>query len=367
MDNLEDDGLREVFSKLRGYESKKSGITWASVSRHLGSGGFSKAVMLSLAILIITAPSVIPFEDAPEDKVVDEVLTTQANSNAKIYSSLSGNVKSSAAQNTESEILSNDEHPIKRLLTINLEKNETRQSTERDLVGDSTDAHTSSLIQDLKAENTKGIEASLDTTALLLPEEDMILADEEEALKTGRSMSVSVSAFYAFGVVDPLAIDEVVLTDYRSRPGYGVNLNMMIPVFSKRDFSLNVGPAYQLMRKGFDFKTNDFGSERISQSALKNTHTSHFLGAGLQFGISKRQLLLSSTIMKSMKGSNSLDDYTGPVVLFLQAVKEISLKNENKYIQLGVSSGIPLSGPYTTFKYFPIQLSVGIRNVFERN
>ncbi|MFZ1807351.1 MAG: hypothetical protein WAU36_09030 [Cyclobacteriaceae bacterium] len=366
MDNLEDDSLREVFSQLRGYESKKSGITWASVSRHLGSGGFSKAVILSLAILIITAPSVFTFESAPEGEVIDEIHIPETNSNAKIYSSLNGKVKPSTAQITENEILSNDAQPAKRLLTINLEKNETAQPSEKKLVNDSNNVKPSTLMVDLNNEKAIVFEEPLDTIALPLPEEDAILA-EEEILKTGRPISIAVSAFYAFGVVDPLPTDEVVLTDYQSRPGYGVNLNMMIPVFSNHDFTLDVGPTYQLMRKGFDFKASDFGSERISQSVLKNTLTSHFLGAGFQFGISKRQLLLGSTIMKSMKGSNSLNDYTGPVVLFLQAAKEINLKNENKYLQLGISSGIPLSGPYSTFKYFPIQLSVGIRNVFQRN
>ncbi len=363
MDNLDDDSLREVFSQLRGYESKKSGITWASVSRHLGSGGFSKAVMLSVAILIITAPPIFTFESAPIGEAADEVLIPETISSTKIYSSQNGKVKSSSVQMAKEEILSKDQQQAKHLMTVNQEKSQTAQPGVSNPLDKSENVQTSLLTEGLKSEIM--IQGSLNSVTLQLPEE--VILEEEDILITSRPISIMGSVFYAFGVVDPLATDKVLLTNYQSRPGYGVNLNLMIPVISKQNYTLNVGPAYQLMRKGFDFKAKNFGSERFSESVLKNTLTSHFLGAGLQFGIDNRQLLLGSTILKSMKGNNSLNDYTGSVIILLQAAKEIELKSENRYLQLGISSGIPLSGPYTTFKYFPIQLSVGIRNAFKKD
>ncbi|MEZ4945179.1 MAG: hypothetical protein R2804_06605 [Cyclobacteriaceae bacterium] len=366
MDSLEDDGLREVFSKLKGYESKNSGTTWEAVSRHLGSSGFSKAVILSLAVLIIAVPLVLTY-DANSDRAVDgDLLLSKINLEAKDNSLLAQKVKIPSVQVIEKKNISNKERLTESKIVVNENKNEK----------DSQPTHVNQLSNSdfrelavgskevVKNKETQLVLEKTDTTTIQLLDEEMALVEDEEIAPAKRAISIAVSAFYSFGVVEPLSADDVVLIDYQSKVGYGVKLNMMIPIQQNSIYTLDVGPAYQFMRKGFDFNTNDFRSEKIEHTSFKRTLANHFVGVGLQFGIRKRQLLFGSTIMKSVNGANTMNHYTGSAMLFLDATKEIKLKHENRYLQLGLSSGIPISGPYATFKYFPIQLSVGVRNVF---
>lgn len=369
MDNLEDDNLRDIFSKLNSYESKKSGVTWASVSRHLGSGGFSKAAILSLAVLILAVPFVLTYDTNSDRAVDNDLLVSKMNSGAKDNSLLAQKAKIPSVQLIEKEIISNQEKLTKSKIIVNESKNE--KDSQPNHVNQLSNLDFSELVVGSK-EVMKNREPQLvlektDTTTIQLLDEEMTLAEDEEIAPAKRAISIAVSAFYSFGVVEPLSADDVVLIDYQSKVGYGVKLNMMIPIQQNSIYTLDVGPAYQFMRKGFDFNTNDFRSEKIEHTSLKRTLTNHFVGLGLQFGIRKRQLLFGSTIMKSVNGANTMNHYTGSAMLFLDTTKEIKLKHENRYLQLGLSSGIPISGPYATFKYFPIQLSVGIRNAFKKD
>ncbi|MEQ8364649.1 MAG: hypothetical protein RH948_17380 [Cyclobacteriaceae bacterium] len=369
MDNLEDDGLRDLFSKLRGYESKKSGITWESVNRNLGSGGFSKAVMLSLAVLIVAIPSYFTIDVNSDREIDNDLQPSKMRTDAEVNSPLAQKPKIVSTQSTERKINSIKESETESRIVVDQSKNE--KISQLIQANQLSDSNFEELIispkEAVKNEEIQIAKEFVDTVSLELLSEEEVISTEDEIVSIKRPISMAVAAFYSFGVVEPLSADDVVLVDYHSKAGYGVKLNMMIPIVSNSAYNLDVGPAYQFMRKGFDFNTNDFGSEKIEHTTLKNTLTSHFVGVGAQFGISRRQLRFGSTIMKSVKETNSMDHFTGSSMLFLDAIKEIKLKHENRFLQLGVSSGIPISGPYTTFKYFPIQLSVGIRNAFEKD
>lgn len=362
MDELDDDNLRDAFSRLRQYESPKKGVTWESISQHLGNGGFSKAIILSLTLLMVTVPSLLflNFQNATNSEISSAIEIPKKKSTKILEIDNNGNT-TLASSTIKQPSISSSAIVAREAKSFNENLSESKVYSNDTVVTISN----ASSINDVANEEVIDLESPLEEAELIeIADIQSDLSASDSTLRSDKSkriFNITLSPFYSFGIVQPISADNEVLKTYKFKPGFGFKADVLINVLSNNRFAIGIGPTYQFTNKYFDYVTSVYQAESVNQVVSKYTVQNHALGLSVQLANYSSGWRVGTTLLASLNKSDHFVDHVGTSTLYLQAIKEIDLKNRGLQLQLGMSAGAPLTGSMLTFKYYPVQLMIGLR------
>ncbi|MEQ8426126.1 MAG: hypothetical protein RIA63_15510 [Cyclobacteriaceae bacterium] len=364
MDEFHDGNLKNVFAKLGEYESPQKGVSWIELKKHLGGdAGWSKAMVLSLGLLLSIGPAGIVYQNQSEN--IDDSAVNQPASQAVrpevAIQPLQVNVevdKPEADVGLQTYSAKPEEKPD--VIKLSSQISEPIANAGSEYVSRVEPIEN----EDMNIDNEDIFIEAMSADSIDLATKDFDEIDDSESAIQARSFSVSFSSFYSLGIVNPITTDTEVLSNYESKPGFGFKLDVSFPILKTSSGVLEIGPTYMFMRKSFDFKVFNYGPEAFSESINRMSVSNHYAGLKIRYLLTNPKLNVGTTFYRSIVGDNRLNNYMGTGLVLLNVSRDFQLKNPDLSLFAKGSFGFPVLGKISTFRYNPIQLEIGVRRSF---
>ncbi len=356
MDIHDNEDLKNVFGKLAGYESQKTGVDWQTIEKKLPSGrpagwraaGLAALFISSLLILMTRNTGMTPV-------VVNQTPSMKAEEVAE---------KQAGTTINDSSIQGQDGIPKKYF--VRKTDNVLQTTTSENETISKSPVSISSLEEFASAsENQEGDslislsdEPSLDS---LVNENDVAPKLEEEERKTaerGHKLIAYAEASYFFGTINPILTDHFSLEGYSSTPGLAVKLGVSYPVIKLFNRQIYLGVNYQAAHKAFTFNGVNFG-ESLQEVNLHGGGTAHFVGAEL-YVAGRHGFDFSSAYMIKIN-RDAATQYWGNSSVQLTLSKYFSKIKGVGQLGISVTKGIPLDTSPQYFTYAPTMIGVRVK------
>lgn len=362
MDSQEDKRLRAIFAKVKEHESHEWGVSWSAVEKRLTSSGriAIRALILLLVIVggsglyflfdlegfddpsaVTTSLTDLKSEQSSGKAVVPDVVVSEEDE--LLHTEITtGHSTSTLKPGNFGNGISGKENEVKNLIT-GIENLETHASV------------LSSQI-DEKNENKTPLKEEVQVKA----DKDSVFTMEKETSgsenKRRPSPRYRIDFGYLFGILKPNSADRYTIADYRSIPGFGFRMAAEYPLTRVYNFQIYAGPSYQFLSKQFDFTLINYG-ENVEGQEVKAKVQQHQLGLGLR---ASGPFQTDLGILYNHSLNSSSWNYLGRNLLTISASRRLWKLGKTGELVVGGSISSPLSGTSSYFKYYPIQLSVGL-------
>ncbi len=368
MDELSNDNLKRVFGKLKDYNTQQSGVNWESVKDglHENPNLLKRSVKLASVIIAVT--------------ITSGLFGVQDNG-SQSYPAKRIAASTHQAISEEIEKNENDFIPDKGSKILVLDKTRfkkqthDRQST-HSLPNPNQEEQSLQPVEPIlaKRDNSSFTEYTLESDSAALRSDSVatIIIREKKAeyeLQDSKppqrkfGLQISLSPFYLFGVVDPMMTDNVNVSEFNSKSGFGVKTDILFRIKRGKNYSIFAGPSFTFMKKEFHFTTTEIlQEEEIKKAFILNTKA-HLLGIALGYEHESSRLQLGVTYYASV-GGGGLDRFIGQRNLAFSIDKELGFKTKLCTIGIGASIMMPLNGEVDVFRYYPIQFRINAKRVF---
>ena len=347
MDELSDDNLKKAFSKLQRFESRQKGTSWSSIENAIDEKNSPNRIGYALslvALLLFMFPSSVNDLKGEEGGT-----TTSANVTKQMTENNSVVVNDVIpAKNEEVKVRS-----VKKVQSFHAQTSDTSVLHENE-----TTRNENALLTNRPVDFSVPVSITMPIQYRILSpsftEESSAATDEGN--KDKRNFALGLAGVYQFGVVDPIPTDNKVLSTYSSKPGFGLKGELVLPASIGRK-KLDLSFTYAFICKKMDFSFEEYAPETVSDLSERKQTFSHTLGAGISYPI-RAQWNVGAHVNYQL-GNAGMQLHTGKMFLSASLQRNFSVGKSDLY--LGATGGLPLTGKFQYFKYYPLQIYFGYK------
>jgi hypothetical protein len=390
MDSQKDQDLKSAFSKLRGYEPAQEGIDWKQIEPRLSDSSGKRLSLLGVLLLIGLVGGVFMFpwlNDSVGDSVNKSIVKNEVVKDSTLLEKKNRPVLDNApAVEVYTKPLSSAEMlQPKRSGSLRIGDSSANESVR------TTNQHDTMLPAATQAVNVASLAKSGEKTLQFVNEfqvndswtiqpeptsaDKMKILAERDRLKTTEGMDEEVedddekkkestrtlrwglSGSYLFGILNPNPSDQYQITNYTFKPGFACQANAQFGITKSNNLVVFIGPVYRFMYKSMYYELTRFG-ETIESTKVRANVLQHQLGLSISLSIPRYRTDFDVSFAQVLNTQSSLE--FGQSWLTTAVSRPIVAISDNLDLTAGVRISTSLSWNQTAFKYYPIELTVGI-------
>lgn len=372
--SMDDRDLDKVFERLAGYETEQEGITWSDVEKEL----IPKRRRISAVYWLLAAAAVFMITGgtwlmkwAERGKSKDSVSSEKQVSNHP------------ARPTGLPPKVSEPDRPVKSDSALGLTKNADKGPTKVERQADEVPAGNLPVkslrknpevvaLQPITFEvnstmsqsgEAAAMQSDIDSSKTLL--EGYLEVAEEMEHHPENSYLLLLDGSYVFGMIKPNQRDRDIVSDFKQKPAFSLQAELLFNVNRTRDRFLRGGLIVRSTYKEFSFMRQSVVDDRAVRLEEHLGGWVHQVGASMAFASGRSGIIGQVSLLQSI-GRSRINSVWADRVIVVGLRKFVSQREPWSRWYVGVDASVYAVKAGGLFYYLPMQISMGYSPKFRK-